>query len=130
MEAGDGHAQPRRRARERQPPVSPVVLRRRTTVSSPVLPLRRRTSMHRRSFLTAATGLAVAHQAADAQSGQQPTAAVDFRGRPRAELPTPALLLELAAFEANLRTMAEYCQKAGCGIRPHAKTHKCPEVAR
>src|SRR5437763_13811492 len=121
MEAGDGHAQPRGRARERQPPVSPVVLRRRTTVSSPMLPLRRRTSMHRRSFLTAATGLAVAHQAADAAESEKQPAAVDFRGRPRDELPTPALLLDLAAFEANLRTMADYCQKAGCGLRPHAK---------
>jgi D-serine deaminase-like pyridoxal phosphate-dependent protein len=85
--------------------------------------------MHRRSFLTAA-GLAVAQTADAAQSGNQPAAAVDFRGRTRAELPTPALLLDLAAFEANLRTLAESCKKAGCGFRPHAKTHKCPEIAR
>src|SRR5262245_27520124 len=90
----------------------------------------RRTSMHRRSFLTAAAGLAIAQAAGAAKSGDQPTAAVDFRGRARAELPTPALLLDLAAFEANLRTLAEYCTKAGCGFRPHAKTHKCPEIAR
>src|SRR5947208_1032949 len=95
-----------------------------------MLPRRRRTSMHRRSFLTAAAGLAVVQAADGAQSGNQPTAAADFRGRARAELPTPALLLDLAAFEANLRTMAEYCRKAGCGFRPHAKTHKCPEIAR
>src|SRR4029453_7965142 len=72
-----------------------------------------------------------AAQAPDAaQPGHPPAAAAEFRGRPRAELPTPALLLDLAAFEANLRTMAEYCKKAGCGIRPHAKTHKCTEIAR
>jgi 3-hydroxy-D-aspartate aldolase len=84
--------------------------------------------MHRRSFLTAA-GLAAA-RAAEAVPFGHPPAAADFRGRERAELPTPALLLDLAAFEANLRSMAEYCKKAGCGIRPHAKTHKCPEIAR
>jgi 3-hydroxy-D-aspartate aldolase len=84
--------------------------------------------MHRRSFLTAA-GLATAGAADAAQPGKQPAAA-DFRGRARAELPTPALLLDLAAFEANLRTMAEFCKKAGCGFRPHARTHKCPEIAR
>lgn len=84
--------------------------------------------MHRRSFLTAA-GLAATGASAAAQPGKQP-AAEDFKGRARAELPTPALLLDLAAFEANLRTMADFCKKAGCGLRPHAKTHKCPEIAR
>src|SRR5262249_62421230 len=44
--------------------------------------------------------------------------------------PAPALLLDLDAFEANLRTLAEHCQLRGCGARPHAKTHKCPEIAR
>jgi 3-hydroxy-D-aspartate aldolase len=85
--------------------------------------------MHRRSFLAASAGLAVA-KTAGAGPGQQPADAVDYRGRFRAELPTPALLLDLAAFEANLRTLAEHCKKAGCGFRPHAKTHQCPEIAR
>jgi 3-hydroxy-D-aspartate aldolase len=48
----------------------------------------------------------------------------------RAELPTPALLLDLDRFEANLKLLADYCQRQGCRIRPHAKTHKCPEIAR
>src|SRR5215813_10942227 len=26
--------------------------------------------------------------------------------------------------------MASHCKAAGIGFRPHAKTHKCPEVAR
>jgi D-serine deaminase-like pyridoxal phosphate-dependent protein len=46
------------------------------------------------------------------------------------ELPTPALLVDLDAFEANVKLMAEHCKRAGCGFRPHAKTHKCPEIAR
>lgn len=48
----------------------------------------------------------------------------------KANVPTPALLLDLDAFEANLQTMAEHCRKTGRGFRPHAKTHKCPEIAK
>jgi D-serine deaminase-like pyridoxal phosphate-dependent protein len=46
------------------------------------------------------------------------------------ELPTPALLVDLDRFEANLARMADHCRRDGCRIRPHAKTHKCPEIAR
>ncbi|MGH7317908.1 MAG: alanine racemase, partial [Candidatus Rokuibacteriota bacterium] len=48
----------------------------------------------------------------------------------RAELPTPALLLDLDRFERNLAKMAAHVQAAGKRIRPHSKTHKCPEIAR
>ncbi len=48
----------------------------------------------------------------------------------KAEIATPALLVDLDLFEANLRKMAEHCRQAGVQLRPHAKTHKCPEVAR
>jgi 3-hydroxy-D-aspartate aldolase len=48
----------------------------------------------------------------------------------RSELPTPALLLDLDRFERNIRKMAEHVKAAGKKLRPHAKTHKCPEIAR
>lgn len=48
----------------------------------------------------------------------------------RDELPTPALLLDLDAFEFNVRKMADHCSAHQLAFRPHAKTHKCPEVAR
>jgi D-serine deaminase-like pyridoxal phosphate-dependent protein len=48
----------------------------------------------------------------------------------RDDLPTPALLVDLDRFEANLATMADHCRREGCRFRPHAKTHKCPEIAR
>src|SRR2546425_12735559 len=47
----------------------------------------------------------------------------------RAELPTPALLLDLDRFERNIRKMAAHVKAAGKKLRPHAKTHKCPEIA-
>ena len=46
------------------------------------------------------------------------------------ELPTPALLLDLDKFEANLSRMAGHMMKAGKKLRPHAKAHKCVEIAR
>src|SRR5437899_9741162 len=47
----------------------------------------------------------------------------------RAELATPALLLDLDRFERNVRKMAAHVKAAGKKLRPHAKTHKCPEIA-
>ncbi len=48
----------------------------------------------------------------------------------RAEIPTPALLLDLEAFEANVAAMAGFLAARGKAFRPHGKTHKCPEIAR
>ena len=48
----------------------------------------------------------------------------------KADIPTPALLVDLDAFESNVQSMAEHCRKSGRGFRPHAKTHKCPEIAK
>jgi len=46
-----------------------------------------------------------------------------------ADLPTPALLLDLDRLDANLSRMAERCAALGVALRPHLKTHKCVEVA-
>jgi D-serine deaminase-like pyridoxal phosphate-dependent protein len=43
-------------------------------------------------------------------------------------LQTPALLVDIDAFEHNLRTMAE--ARPGPRLRPHVKAHKCTELAR
>ena len=48
----------------------------------------------------------------------------------RAQLDTPALLIELGALERNIRRMAEFAAAKGVGLRPHAKTHKSDEIAR
>ena len=41
------------------------------------------------------------------------------------EVDTPALIIELDAFEDNLSRMAQAARTAGVRLRPHAKTHKC-----
>jgi D-serine deaminase-like pyridoxal phosphate-dependent protein len=43
---------------------------------------------------------------------------------------TPALLLHLDVVERNLAHMAERARKLGVALRPHAKTHKCPELGK
>lgn len=89
--------------------------------------------MNRRKFLAASVGAGfagttAAHAAAQTVSG--PTPGEEYRGRNKADLPTPALLVDLDRFEQNVRTMAGHAKTAGCALRPHAKTHKCPEIAR
>ena len=44
------------------------------------------------------------------------------------DVDTPALLLDLDAFERNVAVMAEFARGAGMRLRPHAKSHKCPEI--
>ena len=51
-------------------------------------------------------------------------------GMPLAEVDTPALIVDLDAFERNLTAMADSIAAAGVRIRPHAKTHKCAVIAR
>ena len=50
-------------------------------------------------------------------------------GQSFAEIETPALVLDLDAFERNLVAMADFTQAHGISLRPHAKSHKSPEIA-
>jgi 3-hydroxy-D-aspartate aldolase len=62
--------------------------------------------------------------------GLGPNAALIGKPRSRRELATPALILDLDAFEHNLAAMSALCKHAGLKLRPHAKTHKSIEIAR
>ena len=48
----------------------------------------------------------------------------------RGDVPSPALLLDLDAFERNIAKMAAHLEARNKALRPHGKTHKCPEVAK
>ena len=52
----------------------------------------------------------------------QPGASVD-------DIDTPALVVDLDAFERNLDLMANAVRSAGVALRPHGKAHKCPAIA-
>ncbi len=46
------------------------------------------------------------------------------------DLPTPCALVDLAVLERNTARMAQRARDLGVALRPHVKTHKCPEIAR
>ena len=57
---------------------------------------------------------------------QHPPAEIGMREE---DIDTPALVLDLDAFEHNLDTMAALLAPTGTKLRAHAKTHKSPVVA-
>jgi D-serine deaminase-like pyridoxal phosphate-dependent protein len=50
-------------------------------------------------------------------------------GTPVAALDTPALILDLDAFDANVATITSLLTARGVNWRPHAKAHKSPAIA-
>jgi D-serine deaminase-like pyridoxal phosphate-dependent protein len=46
------------------------------------------------------------------------------------EVETPALVVDGALLDANIERMQAAARRAGVSLRPHAKTHKSPEIAR
>lgn len=58
---------------------------------------------------------------------QNPPAAPGMR---EDEIDTPALVVDLDAFEYNLDTMAALLAPTGVKLRAHAKTHKSPVIAK
>ncbi|MCI0621451.1 MAG: DSD1 family PLP-dependent enzyme [Acidobacteria bacterium] len=53
-----------------------------------------------------------------------------IEGMMKDELPTPALLVDLDLLESNIQKMSQHSKASSIQLRPHAKTHKCPEIAR
>ena len=53
-----------------------------------------------------------------------------FEGRPKAELDTPALCVDLDLMDANLREMGQCILSRGKQWRPHVKCHKIPAIAQ
>jgi D-serine deaminase-like pyridoxal phosphate-dependent protein len=45
------------------------------------------------------------------------------------QVDTPALLLDMDAFERNLDRLVHSLRGTAVRVRPHAKSHKCPEIA-
>src|SRR5499427_8127498 len=51
-------------------------------------------------------------------------------GLPLEEVDTPALVVDLDALEGNIARMAQAMVKSAARLRPHAKSHKCAEIAK
>lgn len=86
--------------------------------------------MHRRGFIKTALGTGLLTTMNIEVTSCHAAAGATANGLTKSNLPTPSLLLDLDRFESNLKTMAKHSTAAGIGLRPHAKTHKCPEIAK
>jgi D-serine deaminase-like pyridoxal phosphate-dependent protein len=53
-----------------------------------------------------------------------------LKGRPVIDLPTPSLVANITAMDANLAKMNDFFAGPGCKLRPHFKSHKCVTLAR
>ena len=54
----------------------------------------------------------------------------DFTGMTKDILPTPCLVVDLDAFNANIKHMADTTKTNGINVRPHVKVHKSVDVAK
>ena len=87
-------------------------------------------SITRRAFLgssVGAVGLGAA-RAVDAGQRHRPIPMPDVMELK--DLATPALVVDVGLMEANLRAMQAFYAETAVSLRPHAKTHKCPVIAR
>lgn len=51
-------------------------------------------------------------------------------GQLRHQIKTPALVVDLDALDRNIATMRARAEAMGVALRPHAKSHKCVEIAQ
>jgi D-serine deaminase-like pyridoxal phosphate-dependent protein len=89
----------------------------------------------RRNFITAAAGAATVWIPSPARgyTGDQMrsrAAADNLAGVSKWDLDTPALCVDLDKLEQNIATMRSRVAAAKIASRPHAKTHKCPAIAK
>jgi len=61
---------------------------------------------------------------------EQRIARRDFRGITKDILPTPAMVVDIDMFQANIKRMAETTKANGINVRPHVKVHKSVDVAK
>jgi D-serine deaminase-like pyridoxal phosphate-dependent protein len=93
-------------------------------------------SLSRRGFLqTAGAGsitMWIPNHAIGYTAGEMraKAAADSLIGVSKWELDTPALCVDLDKMDQNLATMRKKLSASGVASRPHAKTHKCPAIAK
>jgi hypothetical protein len=95
-------------------------------------------ALSRRSFLqiagTSAAAMSVPGSANGYTAAEMSAKTVDGTvlgvGVSKWELDTPALCVDLDKLERNIATMKRKLTASGIASRPHAKTHKTPEIAK
>jgi D-serine deaminase-like pyridoxal phosphate-dependent protein len=87
-------------------------------------------SLNRRKFLqTGALAGAAGFWSPSLQAQRIDIASSDI-GKSKWELDSPALCVDLDKMAQNIKAVHAGLQGTGVGVRPHAKTHKCPEIAK
>ena len=76
------------------------------------------------SWLSAKSGYSLGEVEKRLHSGK------GIEGMTKDDLPTPSLLVDLDLLESNIAKMSQHANASSIQLRPHAKTHKCPEIAR
>ncbi|OEZ33590.1 hypothetical protein AS144_03635 [Francisella endosymbiont of Amblyomma maculatum] len=51
-------------------------------------------------------------------------------GKHKFELDTPCLVIDKTKLIDNIKLMQEFSQAKGKQVRPHTKTHKCPDICK
>src|SRR5713101_4456981 len=96
------------------------------------------TAVSRRGFLQTAGGIGamtvwVPRHVNGYTGAEMRAKAVDTKmgvGVSKWELDTPALCVDLDKLDRNIATMKAKLAGSGVASRPHAKTHKCPAIAK
>lgn len=86
-------------------------------------------SLNRRTFLLTGA-LTGAHALTGSAEKAKDDARVQYVGKSKSELDTPALCVDLDKMERNLKAVQVHLNSTGVGVRPHVKTHKCPAIAK
>lgn len=96
----------------------------------------RNSHMSRRNFLvtssTGAAAMCVSGNAGGYTGAEMRARAADdsLKGVSKWDLDTPALCVDLDKLEQNIGTLRAKLTGTGVASRPHAKTHKCPAIAK
>lgn len=86
--------------------------------------------LNRREFLQAGVLAGTAGFWSPALQAQQLEVASSDIGKSKWELDSPALCVDLDKMEQNIKAVHTALQGTGVAVRPHIKTHKCPEIAK
>src|SRR5690349_14000859 len=87
-------------------------------------------TMSRRQFVGAAAAGAAGVKSARLPAERENAMADPSIGMSKWDLDTPALCVDLDKMDRNIAAMKARLAPTGVASRPHAKTHKCPAIAR
>jgi len=86
--------------------------------------------LSRRKFLQAGTVAGITSFIPSKSEGANLEKVLNDVGKSKWDLDSPALCVDLDKMEGNIKSVQSRLQGTGVATRPHAKTHKCPAIAK